>query len=78
MPWFWDAEGSQDFLLGCWTWGGKVSMAPLIAMVAERSGRNCLITLAMLLVWSSTPRLHAMPAGADRGPRRVRPGVQDR
>jgi hypothetical protein len=47
-------------------------------MVAERSGRNCLITLAMLLVWSSTPRLHAMPAGADRGPRRVRPGVQDR
>lgn len=27
--------------------GGKVSVAPLMAMVADRGGRSCLITLAM-------------------------------
>ena len=35
------------FRCGAGTSGGKVSVASLMTMVADRSGRSCLITLAM-------------------------------
>ena len=62
MPRFWVAETIQDFLLVSWDLGGgKVSTAPLMAMVADGSGRSCFITLAML-----RPVRSWMPCGTAR------------
>ena len=52
--------------MACWaggTWGAKVWVAALIAMVAERSGRSCRMTLRMdspVRAWTSRARASAV------------------